>query len=145
MRKIKCTACGHERDFDPSFRAEGCIKCGAPEIFMDASKTTHILMTWQENKTEMLFRADSGICIGQCKEETVIFGDEPNKRRSHVFIDHEHALAWLRGEWALQDLNRDGQVAAAVVNIETRLADPIIVAPQGTVELGQLMGPRKFN
>ena len=56
---------------------------------------THILKIFKSQNSEMLFRADDGICIGQRKNETVIFGEEPNKRSSHVFIDGAKAGAWL--------------------------------------------------
>ena len=62
---------------------------------MEPTQPTHILKMFKSQNSEMLFRADDGICIGQRKNETVIFGEEPNKRSSHVFIDGAKAGAWL--------------------------------------------------
>ena len=72
-----------------------------------AQEPTHILKIFKSQNSEMLFRADDGICIGQRKNETVIFGDEPNKRSSHVFINGAKAVAWLE-EYAAEDLKKRG-------------------------------------
>jgi hypothetical protein len=112
---------------------------------MENCNPTHILMRFQENvKTQILCRAADGIVIGQCKDETVIFGDEPNKRRSHVFMDHAHALRWLTETWARQDLEDKG-LSELRVQIEERIADPVVVMPADSVQFGQMNGPRKFN
>jgi hypothetical protein len=65
---------------------------------------THVWLYFSSQNTEMLFRASDGICIGQRKDETVVFGDKPNKRESHIFMDKEHAIKWLREVWAARDM-----------------------------------------
>ena len=72
-----------------------------------AQEATHILKIFKSQDSEMLFRADDGICIGQRKNETVIFGEEPNKRSSHVFINGAKAVAWLEA-YAAEDLKKRG-------------------------------------
>jgi hypothetical protein len=69
-------------------------------------QATHILGVYPTADSEMLFRAADGVCIGMRKSETVVFGDEPNKRRSRIFIDKEHATKWLKttcAEWDLKE------------------------------------------
>lgn len=65
---------------------------------------THIWLYFESQGTEMLFRASDGICIGQRKDETVIFGEKPNKRESHIFLDAEHAIKWLREVYPAMDM-----------------------------------------
>jgi hypothetical protein len=85
---------------------------------------THILKIFKSQNSEMLFRADDGICIGQRKNETVIFGEEPNKRSSHVFIDGAKAGAWLEA-YAQTDLrNRKVMVTVPAVTVKAGTVSP---------------------
>lgn len=51
----------------------------------------------EDNRLEgsLLFRADSGIRIGQRIMNTVVYGDYPNKNESRVFIDATHAERFI--------------------------------------------------
>ena len=95
-------------------------------------QTTHILLIFKSQNSEMLFRADDGICIGQRKNETVIYGDEPNKRSSHVFIDGVKAGAWLEA-YASEDLKKRGETGIA--SVEHRDGEPIIQLAPDSIDL----------
>ena len=97
-----------------------------------AQEPTHILKIFKSQNSEMLFRADDGICIGQRKNETVIFGEEPNKRSSHVFIDGAKAGAWLEA-YAAEDLKKRSLPLDAL--IEHRDAESIIQLAPGCIDL----------
>lgn len=97
-----------------------------------AQEPTHILKMFKSQNSEMLFRADDGICIGQRKNETVIFGEEPNKRSSHVFIDGAKAVAWLEA-YAAEDLKKRGVAGDALV--EHQDAESIIQLAPGCIDL----------
>ena len=56
---------------------------------------THVLMVYKSQDSEILARADTGVVIAQRKGATIIFGPEPNKRRSHVFLTPEYAFRYL--------------------------------------------------
>ncbi len=90
---------------------------------------THIIRYWESQDVEMLFRADDQIAIGQCKERTLIFGPEPNKRRSHVFMTPDGAKAFLRKQIAEQDL-KDRGIEGPVV-IDAQNGEPLIQLAEG--------------
>jgi len=104
---------------------------------------THIIMFWKSQNQEMLFRASDGICIGQCKDQTLIFGDQPNKRNSHVFIDADHARLYLRTKIAEADLKATATPGPVV--IEDRDGEPTIVLPEGVMDLPVTGMGRKLN
>ncbi len=91
---------------------------------------THILTIYPSKKTAMLFRASDGVCLGQHAENTVIFGEEPNKRRSHVFIDGPAARKFLRETVTAQDLQAQGIGGVPVV--EERNAEHTILVPESS-------------
>ena len=93
---------------------------------------THILKMFKSQNSEMLFRADDGICIGQRKNETVIFGEEPNKRSAHVFIDGVKAVAWLEA-YAREDLKKRGMAVDALIDHQD--AESIIQLAPGCIDL----------
>ena len=97
-----------------------------------AQEATHILKIFKSQNSEMLFRADDGLCIGQRKNETVIFGDEPNKRSSHVFIAGEKAGAWLEA-YAAEDLKKRGMAVDALIDRQD--AESIIQLAPGSIDL----------
>ncbi len=80
----------------------------------------------------MLFRASDGICLAQCKAFTVIFGEDPNQRRSRVFISPEYAKQYLR------KLAEDDQRALGIEGpmiLEERDGEPVITLPQGAMDI----------
>lgn len=94
---------------------------------------THVVLTYKSQKIEILSRVGDGIVIGQRKGYTVVYGEEPNKKTSRVFVDDEHASRYLRGKVALDDLKSkslDGPVL-----IEDRDAEGLVVLPADIMEL----------
>ncbi len=61
------------------------------------SEPTHILQIYPDKKQEMLCRASDGIVLAMRAQQSVIFGDDLNKRRSHIFHSEEKALEFLKG------------------------------------------------
>lgn len=108
----------------------------------------YIVVTFPSQKAEMLFRASDGMCIGQQKNETVIYGDQPNKKSSHVFIDQASASAWLRGPCAEKDL-----IALALpagVSLEVREGEGSVILPPGGIDFpdmasGGIIGKSRTN
>jgi hypothetical protein len=102
---------------------------------------THIIKDFAEQNSEILFRASDGVAIGQRKRTVVVFGEDPNRKTSRVFIDDEHASEFLRSEVARLDLAKDsvfavvrgyGLSSAALPAIENPAA-PIIEVQDGEV------------
>lgn len=100
---------------------------------MEHQTPTHILVSYKSQNYDLLFRADSGICIGQRKNFTVVFGAEPNKRRSHVFIDGDSAQAYLRNRVAADDLSEQCKSDIGVA-IEERDGEGTIILPPDSVD-----------
>ena len=96
-------------------------------------KPTHIWMYHELDKTIMLFRADSGIMIGMQQNCVVIFGEEPNKRKSFGFIDQDHARKWLKETYPAQDLKIQGIDGEPM--IEERSGEGLIVMPPDSLVL----------
>lgn len=98
---------------------------------MAENKVTHIIDVYPSQESEMLFRASDGICIGMRKKETVVFGDEPNKRNSHVFIDGMHAKKWMETVLATRDLKEHGGVG--LVELEFHDKESVISLAGGEI------------
>lgn len=93
---------------------------------------THILIVYESQDSEVLFRADDGIGIGQRKRTVVVYGEEPNKKQSRVFIDNEHAGRFLRGKVCQDDLDQHG---GGTVDIDVRSGEGLVVLPADLEEL----------
>ena len=111
---------------------------------------THIHVIYKghegrKQRVSMLYRADDGIQIaflsraqdGLDEKSVVIYGDNPNRRASHIFLDDQHAEDWMLKTYAAEDL-KERDIEKPVV-IEERdglnmilLPDDAIVMP-GTV------------
>lgn len=65
----------------------------------------YVLEVYSSQHSEILYRADDGIAIGQRKNCVVVFGEEPNKKSSRVFIDEEHAAAYLVEQVTIDDFS----------------------------------------
>ena len=88
------------------------------------SEFTHIIVRTTADEKEYLYRASDGIRIAGRQHATVVFGDNPTKSESRVFIAAEAARKWIRG-YAGTDLGGDAR-------IDERNGDPVgIVIPDG--------------
>ena len=116
---------------------------------------THVLLIEASQATEILFRVSDGMMLGECQKNVVVFGAEPNKKTSRVFIDHENATLFLRyvadldaaGVHPLQDYASNtlpGQCEGKAV-IEDRNVDGLIVLPPNSRELVSNGGVVPFN
>lgn len=90
------------------------------------ARPTHIIKQYPSNDAEILFRASDGMMIGMREKVTVIYGDDPNKRVSRLFIDSDFASRYLR----------NGVVADAtfeIINEEENIIQPgsAFVVPGG--------------
>lgn len=62
----------------------------------DKPKPTHIIHSWPSQDAERLYRADDGMCVGERKDFTVIWGPSlstwsptnPEGRKSRIFMEH---------------------------------------------------------
>jgi hypothetical protein len=116
---------------------------------------THILLIEKSQDTEILFRVSDGMMLGECQKNVVVFGAEPNKKTSRVFIDHENATDFLRlvadmdfaGIHPLQDFHnitgyRDCKGKAL---IEERNVEGLVILPPNSRELVSNGGIMPFN
>lgn len=112
---------------------------------------THIILTYKSQDTAMLFRASDGMCLGQYKNETVVYGEEPNRKTSRVFVDKEHAARFLREKVTEMDLRKTGLFAGtadstdAPVEIEDRDGEGQVILAPNSIELPGAGGPRAFR
>ncbi len=118
---------------------------------------THILLIEKSQDTEILFRVSDGMMLGECQKNVVVFGAEPNKKTSRVFIDHENATNFLRyvadlDASGVQELHKyqefvlPGEKLQTKAQLDEREVDGMIVLPQGSRELVSNGGPiRPFN
>ena len=119
------------------------------------SEPTHIVIFWKSNEAEHLYRASDGIQIGQRKDHVVLFGENPNKKESRVFIDAASASKYLRGvvpqedqaRIRLTDIQANGianVTTPKTFTLELRDAEHLVIAPSGAIELPG-SGTRKLN
>jgi len=113
---------------------------------------THILVKYRGQNITELYRADDGICIGAlskanaayAEKAVVVFGDEPNKRRSHLFLDNDFGYAYLTETVAAEDLKARG--IDKPVEIEEREGIGIIELPPDSILLpGNIPRPQKIS
>ena len=110
---------------------------------MNRTKPNYIILTYKSQGTEMLFRAEDGICIGQWKDQTVIFGEDPQKKQARVFLNAEYAAKFLRTVVPVKDLEAR-HIMRDEVLIEERDGEPIITLAPGTMKLADL-APRRMT
>lgn len=129
---------------------------------------THIIQKWPSQKQHVLFRASDGLRLGTYMQNTVIFGDDPNRGRSHVFVSEEKAQQFLR-DLAQHDIDgtlpevakgrgvqtfctkfpheSDGfgihKVRKAVIE-DKEMEGDVILAP-GSIDMPNFHGVKKFN
>lgn len=104
---------------------------------------THIALNYPSNMQEMLFRASDGMCIGQRKAETVVYGISNRAKESRVFVDAECASRFLRGQVALDEMKERGIVGFPVV-IEERDGQRGLYLPEDSMDIPR-EGIVKFN
>lgn len=102
---------------------------------------THIVLNYKSQDTEILFRADDGICIGQRKGMTVVYGEAPNTKNSRVFLDALFATKFLREKVTKDDLEARKVEGSAV--LEDRDGEGTILMPEGVMQLPH--GIKNFN
>ena len=119
-------------------------------------KYTHVLLIEASQATEILFRVSDGMMLGECQKNVVVFGAEPNKKTSRVFIDHENATEFLR-KVAFMDANgcpelqnyipwlEKNGLMAIDAQIEERNVEGLVVLPPGSRELVSNGGIMPFN
>jgi hypothetical protein len=100
---------------------------------MDKPEYTHILVFFKSQNVDYLYRATDGVRIGQRKDTTVIFGEEPNKCQGRVFVDMDYAARWLASEVPYQDLKARG--IDTDVFIDIRNGEPLVELPANSLQL----------
>ncbi len=131
------------------------------------SEPTHILQIWPSQKQEVLFRASDGIRLATRSQQTVIFGDDPNKGRSHVFVSEEKAVEFIKslarrdihGELPLQDVKPGHYQQPAFISrfpgtttnnflreavIDEQQMEGKVVLAEGSIDLPNFHGVRKM-
>jgi hypothetical protein len=94
---------------------------------------THIVVTHSSDDKEYLYRASDGARIGGRQHAVVVFGDNPNKSESRVFIDAVSASNYLRGTVTAEDLKVRGQEPKPWCDV--RNGDPAgIIIPDTAVQ-----------
>lgn len=106
------------------------------------SKPTHIIITFNSQHTELMFRATSGLAMAQWKDTTLIWGVDVQHRESRVFMNAECAARYMREVVAPDDLKAQGIAGAPV--FEVRDGEPLIHLPDGTMGLADPL-PRRMK
>ena len=104
---------------------------------------THILKHYDSQNYTAMFRADDGILIAIFKDEAIVFGEEPNKRQSRVFLSTEYARKWLRETYSRMDLKDRGIEGDPV--IEEIQAEGQVILPKGSMDLPKFGELRPFK
>ena len=90
-------------------------------------KFTHIIAIKASNLVETLYRASDGMLQGEVQENVCVFGENPSKRESRVFVDHESAVNYLRTVVA--------RLTAETPIFDERDLEERIIQPQGSHEM----------
>lgn len=90
---------------------------------------THILVVRKSQVLQTLFRASDGMLLGECQKEVCVFGENPARRESRVFVDHEHAANYLTQ--VVAKMGCDHPV------FDVREAESLIELPPNSVEMFQ--------
>ncbi len=118
--------------------------------------TTHIVKKYESQNSEILFRATDAIAIGQRKNEVVVYGEDPNRKTSRVFIDSKHASRFLREVIPDQDLRLRGPFTGSpeerpsgpeqiYVDVDVIDGEPVISLAGADIELPVPGAIRHFN
>jgi hypothetical protein len=95
---------------------------------------THIIIKHSADDKEYLYRASDGMRIGGRQHSVVVYGNNPNKSESHVFVDSHHAHVYLCNQCCVLDLKVNPQESDKVI-IDYRSGDPVgIIIPEGMGE-----------
>ncbi len=108
--------------------------------------STHTVVTWfgADKDLEKLYRTDTGISVADRQGPVVIYGSEPNRRKSYIFMTTEKASFWLREIYPRTDLMELGDAVDPSVDIID--GESVIVVPAGSMEIASLApGVRGFN
>ena len=113
-------------------------------------EATHLLLSYKSQKITMLFRASDGVALGQQKGETVVFGEEPNKKTSRVFFDQGFAEEFLKSLalWDMQARRNKTTLVAEVngsagltidasVEIQAFDGEGLIIMPDDTMDFAK--------
>ena len=96
------------------------------------TEPTHIIRWLPSQETGALFRASDGMMLAEWQQHTVIFGENPMKRESRLFVDTGCAKKYL---FTIADKDQrafDPSSCAAVE--EVSLEGSVVLAP-GSVEM----------
>lgn len=107
---------------------------------------THIINRFPSQKTAGLFRASDGMMLAELQNITVIQGENPMKRESRLFIDHEHAYAYLK---TLAEHDYFNRQIECEFSIEEVSLEGLIELPPDSIEMitngGRYPDIRGFN
>ncbi len=78
-------------------------------------KPTHILVTYKQQKSTLLFRAEDGILCCMQQNAVCVFGDGPKNKDSHTFIDTAAAMEWIGNVYPAKDLKARSIEGAPVI------------------------------
>lgn len=119
---------------------------------------THFAITWESRRNAGMWRLSDGMFVGEAGDKTCIFGVNPNKRESRLFLTHNHAKRYLFGSVAEEDRsenNASGSTVVHVLDFERHLAETTsLVLPYGDTSLvvngslpvtGKMPTGRKLN
>ena len=102
---------------------------------------THIIINHSADDKEYLYRASDGMRIGGRQHSVVVYGDNPNKSESRVFLDPHQAHAYLAHFCTFDDL-RKRDIHDIAPKIDFRSGDPEhIIIPEGMGE--EFMGGQR--
>lgn len=129
--KLRCMHCIKEA-------AQATVEAKEGEPLED---TTHIIMQFESQNREDLYRADDGMLIACRQAEIVRFGTEPKEAANRLFLNAEFASKWLRRLAGFEIVSRKGNLTLASVietaepaevKIEDRNAEHLISMPSGS-------------
>ena len=105
---------------------------------------THVVMTIPSRHNAGMWRLEDGMFIAEAADKMVVYGENPNKRESRLFITHLHAKDYLT---TVADDDTDDEVLAVLFEHDME-ASNLIVIPGGNASLlvnGNVPKVRKFN
>lgn len=105
---------------------------------------THLVMTLPSRRNAGMWRMKDGMFIGEAADKMVIYGENPNKRESRLFIAHKWAKAFLHTV-ATEDLEDGLELRIFEHNQEE---NNLIALPGGDSSLivnGSVPSVKRFN
>lgn len=106
---------------------------------------THIVISHPSQQTEGLFRAADGMFLGECQKTMVVYGENPGKRESRIFLDFESAQKFLREVVTAKDL---ANLEPVLVEDRNQEAESKIILPPDSMDMivnGAMPGVRAFK